>query len=82
MELRPREKAQQLIDEFNHEIEFNCQPSIVGFVAKKCAIVAAKQLASESEYFQDAGVNSNEEYWGFQSRLQFYEQVKQEIEKL
>ena len=81
MDLTPKEKAQQLVDEMKHEIEFNCQPSIVVAVAKKCALDAVELFKKEMESYLNAA-NNDDEYWNFQARIQFYEQVKQEIEKL
>jgi hypothetical protein len=68
-----KEKAQELVDKFKFDcrIEYECRPLSVNQIAKQCALIAVDEIyLVESGYFGDYG---NAPYW---------QQVKQEIEKL
>jgi len=81
IELTPREKAQELVNEMKHEIEFNCQPSTVTMVAKKCALKLIPHIKEELMYHRDAAF-TDEGHYDFQCRLDFYEKVEGEIKNI
>lgn len=80
--MTPKEKAKELVDKYFIEIQgadrysYNL-PSMNLFIAKKCALIAVNEI-----------INSYSNYTGmydqvfFDSELEYFKQVKQEIEKL
>jgi hypothetical protein len=66
--MTPKEKANQLVDKFDN---FNVLgENHNGFTAQQCALITVDEILSNSMFFAD---------WGM---VHFWQQVKQEIEKL
>lgn len=64
--MTPKEKAKEIWDKMIYHIMYNCQPTLSEMVAKECALVAVDEI------LEVTGGHIN----------QFYQQVKQEIEKI
>lgn len=75
--MEPKEKAKELVDKYFLEIEgadtyaFNL-PSMNLFIAKKCALIAVDEIIEALDYNQ----------WQNKNQINYYKEVKQEIEKL
>jgi hypothetical protein len=67
--MTPKEKAKQLIISYsrNKDLQF----ALNDFLAKQCALIAVDQLIKEG-FFTD----------GYYNRAAYWQEVKQEIEKL
>ena len=66
----PKEKAEYLVDMFEHETCFVVQ----GQMAKQCALIAVRELIKEElRWLEEVGGNESESEW---------QEVKAEIEKL
>ena len=63
-----KDKAKHLYDKIKFETEFNSQPSTVHGMSKKLALICVDEMLQEIE--------------GFPYACKFWEEVKQEIEKL
>ena len=68
--MTPKEKADELCRKMLYQIEWNSQPSTVKGVAKQCALIAVDEIIKA--HVHNEGV----------SHLKWWEEVKQEIEKL
>ena len=68
-----KEKAEELLNKMIYHIEYNCQPSLKTMIAKQCALIAVDEILNTIEYSSQADELSKLSYWG---------EVKQEIEKL
>lgn len=64
--MTPKEKAIELFDKMLNEIDKTCDDY---FTAKQCALIAVDEIIKDKKMFNQISV----EYW---------EEVKQEIEKL
>ena len=70
--MTPKDKAVELIDKMMYEIKYNCQPTLSGMVAKKCALIAVDEIISiKLLWFQKET-----------KELDYWKEVKQEIENL
>jgi hypothetical protein len=67
-----KEKAQEIFDKMKFHIKWNAQPSTVNGVAKQCALVAVDEILKTNVDTSIYGTSFTE-YW---------QEVKQEIEKL
>lgn len=87
--MTPKEKAKELFDKMMYEIMYNCQPTLSEMVAKQCALIAVDEIIkSEPTYpsnvdWDDAGA-THQYYYEAQREeaARYWEQVKQEIEKI
>jgi hypothetical protein len=75
--MKPKEKAEELIDKFENYSFMDIDKKISSFnSAKQCALIAVDEILEEFDHFpfnDDEYLTNNRQYW---------EQVKQEIEKL
>jgi hypothetical protein len=87
--MTPKEKADELCKKMLYQIEWNAQPSTVKGVTKQCALIAVDEIInSEPRYpsnvdWDDCG--AAHQYWyeaQKEEALEFWEEVKQEIERL
>lgn len=67
-QITAKEEADELVAKFKHEIEYNCQPSIVDAVAAKCAKLLVMEILYAIKTIDEYGPD----YW---------EYVKRELEK-
>jgi hypothetical protein len=67
--MTPKEKAEELFDKMMYHIMYNCQPTLSEMVAKQCALIAVDEILK----LELQEVYQNIDYW---------QEVKQEIEKL
>jgi hypothetical protein len=65
--MTPKEKAKELCRRMLYQIEWNAQPSTVKGVAKQCALIAVDELIKDAKDAED---------------INYWQEVKQEIEKL
>lgn len=75
--MTPKEKADELFDKMMYHIMYNCQPTLSEMVAKQCALIAVDQIILEqckSSELKDARYQDE--------RIHYWQEVKQEIEKL
>ena len=63
--LTPEFKAKELFIKFKHQIEYNCQPTIVDMVAFECALLSVEEIL-------------NLDYSSVECR-EYYQEVKQEL---
>jgi hypothetical protein len=71
--MKPKEKARELISKFQHPpsaLEHTECDCLHIDIAKECALIAVDEILSNPMFFAD---------WGM---VHFWQQVKQEIEKL
>ena len=72
--MTPKEKANEICNKMLYQIDWNAQPSTVKGVAKKCALIAVDEILNDL-----SNINYGIEYLG---RRDYWQEVKQEIEKL
>ena len=73
--MTPKEKANEICNKMLYQIEWNAQPSTVKGVAKQCALIAVHEIINEYDrYLQSCNTND--------LAIKYWEEVKQEIEKL
>ena len=72
--MTPKEKADELYRKMVYQIEWNAQPSTVKGVAKQCTLIAVDEVVAQIEPSVSMDVIS--------ARIEYWQQVKQEIEKL
>jgi len=75
--MTPKEKAQDLYSKMLYQIEWNAQPSTVKGVAKQCAFIAVQERIDEGYEWMGGGNIEWEK-----DRYNYWQEVKQEIEKL
>jgi hypothetical protein len=68
--MTPKEKAIELTDSFYVLLDGNVTFEQV----KQCALIAVEEILDEIQPFELA--------WEYQSKIEFWQEVKQEIEKL
>jgi Mg/Co/Ni transporter MgtE len=78
--MTPKEKAQELFDKFN-------KPDITHYPyvhnAQQCALIAVDELIESFNSIYDASIQNIEKYSGAKYGMKdYWEEVKQEIEKL
>ena len=63
--LSPEFKAKELFIKFKHQIEYNCQPSIVNMVSVECALLSVEEILFllVNTYDWDENHNGNVNYW-------------------
>jgi hypothetical protein len=67
--MTPKEKAEELLD----KMKFNCRECDNDFKAKQCALIAVDEILFALKYDMNEPTNGSIKYW---------QEVKQEIEKL
>jgi hypothetical protein len=72
-----KEKAQEIFDRMKFHIKWNAQPSTVNGVAKQCALVAVDEIINATTKILDGG-----EGWQLVESNTYWQEVKQELEKL
>jgi hypothetical protein len=87
--MTPKEKADELCKKMLYQIEWNAQPSTVKGVAKQCALIAVDEILSsrplDPNYVDWDDCGAAHQYWyeaQKEEALEFWEEVKQEIERL
>jgi hypothetical protein len=70
--MKAEEKAEELCRKMLFQIEWNAQPSTVKGVAKQCALIAVDEVLNSLE----------ENMWQNRLMINYYEEVKNEIQKL
>ena len=84
--MTPKEKAIELFDKFNDEIPSNDSANVDEFMqrdviaSKNCALIAVDEIISICPY--QTYKETLSPYYGAQLSTYYWEQVKQEIEKL
>ena len=73
--MTPQQKADRLCMDMLLQIECNCQPSICKMVAKQCALIAVQYIITSNPH-------SNPLNTDVYSTMKYWEEVKQEIQKL
>jgi len=75
--MKPKEKAFELVDKFmEHTVEWDNIKELAfdsEFHAKQCALIAVQELIDQCHSYREIDLGMSFEYW---------EEVKQEIEKL
>ena len=71
----PKDKAEEIVDKMMYEIMYNCQPTLSGMVAKQCALIAV-------DYIITSNPHSNPLNTDVYSTMDYWQEVKSEIEKL
>ena len=74
--MTPKEKAQELFDKILNEIDKTCDDY---FTAKQCALIAVDEII---EFMEVDDFDSDTCYWANHSKMQYWIEVKQEINKL
>jgi hypothetical protein len=69
--MTPKEKAEELLD----KMKFNCRECDNDFKAKQCSLIAVNEIL----LIQQGYAGNRDE---FKTYLDYWQQVKQEIEKL
>ena len=72
--MTPKEKAEELCRKMVYQIEWNAQPSTVKGVAKQCALIAVDEVMHI--------LNVLPYGMEYLSHINYWEEVKEEIEKL
>jgi hypothetical protein len=73
--MTPKEKAEELIYNFDNTMEFSTPKRF----AKKCALIAVDEILNDYSYMQNVrNANSNQ----IHSQRVYWQEVKTEIEKL
>jgi hypothetical protein len=70
--MTPKQKAKELVDKYNKDIILYWDLSYNQ--AKKCALIAVDEILDEIQPFELA--------WEYQSKIEFWNNVKKEIETL
>jgi len=70
-----QQKAKELVDEM-YKVHSNSASEIIMYFAKQCALIAVEAIIKEWEYCIVNWSNQRED------KLKYWQQVKQEIEKL
>jgi hypothetical protein len=73
--MKPKEKAEEICKKMLYQIEWNAQPSTVKGVAKECALIAVTEIINSNPH-------SNPFNTDVYPTMQYWIEVKQEIEKL
>jgi hypothetical protein len=75
--MTPQEKAIELVDKFYFiEESQECDAWIDGYLAKKCAIIAVKEIINAN------GLHPNDTDYDYNKAEVYWQEVKTEIEKL
>jgi hypothetical protein len=77
--MTPKEKARELFDKMMYHIMYNCQPTLSEMVAKECALIAVDEI---EKALTDYGRGDSFQLQNMDSEFRYWEQVKNEIEKL
>ena len=78
--MTPKEKAQELVNKFAKLPEEGTLMWYLSFeIAKKCALIAVDEII---EFMEADDFDSDTCYWANHSKMQYWIEVKQEIEKL
>jgi hypothetical protein len=73
--MNPQEKAQELFDKYWALIAYKIEGSVGRLVIKQCALIAVDEILND---YKNYLLHENTEYKG----LMYWNEVKQEIEKL
>ena len=76
--MTPKEKAKELVDKFKLKHKFFTD-SFIKTTAKQCALIAVDEII---EFMEVDNFDSNTCYWANHSKMQYWQEVKQEIENL
>jgi hypothetical protein len=72
--MTPKEKAKELVDKFKHQVRWKMGQEDVLKRAKQCALIAVDEIIAQIEPSVSMDVIS--------ARIKYWQEVKQEIEKL
>jgi hypothetical protein len=72
--MTPKEKAEEICRKMLFQIEWNAQPSVVKGAAKQCALIAVDEIIQSNPCKLDG--------FEYERNTKYWEDVKQEIEKL
>lgn len=73
--MTPKEKAIELVE----SMAFSCRECDYEYKAKQCALIAVDEVI---EFMEADDFDSDTCYWANHSKMQYWVEVKQEIEKL
>jgi len=75
--MTPIEKAKEIVDKIYFDIDYDLvgMPNTKKMVSKQCALIAVDEMINEIKEFDD-------EFGFSESRLNYWQGVKEEIEKL
>lgn len=78
--MTPEEKAQELIDKFKHPVRWKMGQEDVLDRAKQCALIAVDEVINSSP--ARSPINDGSDAMPHFRAVKYWEQVKEEIEKL
>lgn len=84
--MTPKEKALDLCQKYGYlgkDFEYTDFRTFPLDIAKRCAIIAVDELYMEAKYWHDTtGYNETTDFEAGERRVKYWQQVKEEIEKL
>ena len=80
--MNPKEKAKELIERYKFESEYNCQPSTVSGLCKKCALIAVDEIILALKTTTGHCELRDLDWHEVQNDFEYWNDVKQELSSL